>query len=316
MALATINPIDLGSDVSFLFYDKIVNSKRGDRKRILYGEIINDNVIYSELYKKIKEKYRVYDKHVRILELLVEDSYSEVDKEALQHCYDGSTVALIELKRTIIKNQSSFYQSKCAYCGIDGIDGMDHYIPKEKFPEYAVHPHNLIPACSCCNGKKSDLFLNGSEIQRRAFFNPYFDEININILNLEIEYLESTNSFSFKLNVEDENYIVHLDTLGIIHRYEKEAINIFDNLRIEIISSFEAHFDMYDNLSTYEKSFKNQLKKSRDIKLRERGINSLDFLVYDSFYKSEYCSVAFFINMFEDSNSKLKLANKGNIKMD
>lgn len=308
MALASINPVDLGNDASFLYYKNIAKSKKGNRKKILYGDVTGDTIIYSEFYKKIEGKYRIYDENVKILELLVEDNYTEVDKEALHHCYDASTKALKDLKRIIIESQSPFYQSKCAYCGIDGIDGIDHYVPKEKFPEYAVHPHNLIPACSFCNGKKSDLFLDKNN--KRSFFNPYFDEFNSNILNLKIEYLEPTNSFSFKFKVEDDNYKSHIEKLGIICRYEKEAINIFDNLRIEIISSFEAHIDVYEKLSLYEKSFKIQIEKSKDIKLKERGINSLDYLIYDSFYNSEYCNVAFFINHFGSRTAKLKLANK------
>jgi len=30
----------------------------------------------------------------------------------------------------------------------------DHYLPKESFAEFAIHPMNLLPACTVCNEKK------------------------------------------------------------------------------------------------------------------------------------------------------------------
>lgn len=310
MALETINPINCGENTSFEFYEDIVNSKRGRRKKILKGEIVEGEFVKSDLYVKMQKKYELYDECVKKLECLLEDKYTKIHKEALHHCYDSSTAPLANLKSEIIKNQKPFYQSKCAYCGIDGIDGMDHYIPKDKFPEYSVHPLNLIPACSFCNEKKSDKFLSGTQIKERIFFNPYFDNIGENVLKLDIDYCEDSNSFSFKLNVTNDSYLSHIIQLDIKRRYEEEAVNVFDNLRVEIIASFQAHFDSYDDLSSYEKSFRIQLEKSIDLKCRERGMNSIDFLVYDAFYNSAYCSISFFIQKFGDTNCKTKLFNK------
>ncbi|MDQ7860344.1 HNH endonuclease [Peribacillus frigoritolerans] len=51
-----------------------------------------------------------------------------------------------------------YYRTKCAYCGIGDTNYMDHYLPKDDFPEYSIHSYNLVPCCSYCNEKKSKLF--------------------------------------------------------------------------------------------------------------------------------------------------------------
>lgn len=312
MALDSINPIELENVDSFSYYEKIAKSKNGSRKRILYGETIQSNVTHSEICNKIKDKYQFYDENVENLELLVMDNYLKDDREALKHCYDSPTNGLRSLKEKIIQSQTSFYQCKCAYCGINGISAMDHYAPKEKFPEYAIHPYNLVPSCSFCNTKKSDLFLD-EDNNNRIFFNPYFDEVDSNILELEIVYLESSNNFSFNIKLVEDSYASHIEFLEIIPRYEKEAIIIFDTLRTDLLLSFEAHIDMYDTLLTYEMNYKKQLKKTKEAKLKLHGINSVDYLVYNSFYNSKYCSVEFFINKFGSKIAKLKLSRKDDV---
>lgn len=306
MVLDTIVPISCADKNSFFFYEKIAMRKIGDRGKLLYSNNQKDiPLIHSDLYKRVKRKYEIYDQNVNCLEVLVKEEYSDKEKEALHHCYSSSSVSLKELKTEIINAQPIFYQSKCAYCGIDSIDGMDHYVPKDKFPEYSVHPYNLVPACEHCNGKKSDLFLqpNGD----RYFFNPYFDVESSKILDMNIQYSRSNNSFSFKIELNNSSYTQHIDTLNIIKRYSDEAINIFDNLKTEVFSSFHAHSCMYKSLAVYEKNFFKQMKKSRDIKLEERGINSVDFLVYDTFIRSKYCDITFLIQNFADSLIKSEL---------
>ncbi|HDR6315494.1 TPA: hypothetical protein QCU53_002225 [Bacillus thuringiensis] len=41
----------------------------------------------------------------------------------------------------------------CPLCGSRPVDSLDHYLPKEKFPAFAISPINLIPACLGCNKK-------------------------------------------------------------------------------------------------------------------------------------------------------------------
>jgi hypothetical protein len=60
-------------------------------------------------------------------------------------------------------------------CGIGGIFPLDHNLPKETFPEFAVFSANLIPICTRCNEIKRALWKPGVG---RHFLHPYFDDIS------------------------------------------------------------------------------------------------------------------------------------------
>ena len=52
---------------------------------------------------------------------------------------------------------------------------LDHYIPREKMPEFSVHPLNLIYLCHDCNEKKGTKWLDAAG--ERIVFNAYYDSL-------------------------------------------------------------------------------------------------------------------------------------------
>lgn len=307
MVLISINPVDLSEETSFSYYENIAKSKKNNKRRLLYGTSFKNQPFEpSSLYEKVRVKYHTYDENINNLEQLVQDIYEGEEKVALQHCYTSPTAPLRKLKSKIINSQQGFYQNKCAYCGLNEKSDMDHYVPKEKFPEYSVHPLNLIPICSICNGKKSNYFI---EENKRIFFNPYSDRINETVLTLEINYNESSNSFLFTIHV-DEDFLFksHIDKLCIVSRYEEAAISVFDTLKFEVMNSFENLIDIIDDFPHLEEKIRNPLEKTREYKLKTQGINSLEFLVYDAFLKSEYFDIVFLVEKFGNDIQREKLA--------
>lgn len=64
----------------------------------------------------------------------------------------------------------------CPICGSPSIGTLDHYLPKEDFPEFSILPSNLLPACSLCNsGAKGRTFKGGAAGER--FLHPYYDKL-------------------------------------------------------------------------------------------------------------------------------------------
>jgi hypothetical protein len=43
---------------------------------------------------------------------------------------------------------------KCPYCGFGHVSTLDHFLPKARYPEFAVLPTNLVPCCGDCNHGK------------------------------------------------------------------------------------------------------------------------------------------------------------------
>ena len=62
---------------------------------------------------------------------------------------------------------------RCPLCGQREVKTLDHYLPKSKFPLYAVTPYNLIPACSDCN---KDKFNDVSICREKETIHPYYDD--------------------------------------------------------------------------------------------------------------------------------------------
>ena len=114
----------------------------------------------------------------------------------------------------------------CPACGEDGTPNtLDHYLPKNKYPEFAVTSRNLFPMCDICQGKKGSKTVNAAD--KRLFVHPYFDDFaELSVVRLVIgRPLESPNSFSIEphpdLTAEQLALISrHLEELGISSRYE------------------------------------------------------------------------------------------------
>ena len=46
--------------------------------------------------------------------------------------------------------------NKCPFCGVGRVSTLDHYLPKTKYPTYAVTPVNLVACCAECNKKRKN----------------------------------------------------------------------------------------------------------------------------------------------------------------
>ncbi|CAN5628751.1 hypothetical protein BH10PSE5_BH10PSE5_11880 [soil metagenome] len=63
---------------------------------------------------------------------------------------------------------------ECPACGDRGVpDTVDHYLPQEHYPHFAVLPHNLAPMCGTCQLAKGSKIGDGQS--PRFFLHPYFD---------------------------------------------------------------------------------------------------------------------------------------------
>lgn len=90
-------------------------------------------------------------------------------------CYSGSTQPLRDLKKAIVDAQPPRQLKYCPMCGMALPNTYDHYLPAVLFPEYAVHPQNLVPCCSSCNSIKGDNWLCAAG--ERQYLHAYSDEL-------------------------------------------------------------------------------------------------------------------------------------------
>lgn len=63
--------------------------------------------------------------------------------------------------------------TKCPLCGVGTVTVLDHHLPKSKYPDLAICPTNLIPACDFCNNAKKAKSPNTIGEQT---LHPYYDD--------------------------------------------------------------------------------------------------------------------------------------------
>jgi 5-methylcytosine-specific restriction endonuclease McrA len=66
-------------------------------------------------------------------------------------------------------------QGQCPLCGQRDVASLDHHLPKMQFPQLAVLPTNLIPACSNCNRVKLS---QTPQTSAEETLHPYYDQVN------------------------------------------------------------------------------------------------------------------------------------------
>ena len=98
---------------------------------------------------------------------------TDVQKEAMRHAFTVETQPMTALRGELLKRISV---ARCPFCGISESSTLDHYLPKEQYPEFSVFPKNLVPSCAVCNTRKRDRILDeGTNV--RMFLHPCYDVI-------------------------------------------------------------------------------------------------------------------------------------------
>ncbi|MDI5986272.1 HNH endonuclease [Halomonas sp. M4R5S39] len=144
---------------------------------------------------------------------------------------------------------------KCPFCGVGHASTLDHYLPKVKFPAYAVLPENLVPACKDCNhGKLSD----AANVAGEQCLHPYFDEDDYFFCKWIYAVVERTSPPTINYYVKPPsgwNYVkrsrveAHFRGFDISRKYSIEAASELAVLR-SIYDSFLSSLEE-DKLTEY-----------------------------------------------------------------
>lgn len=113
----------------------------------------------------------------------------------------------------------------CPACGEDGTPNtLDHYLPKQLYPEFSITACNLFPMCDICQGEKGTATVNVTN--QRLFLHPYFDQFtDVQVFSLAIgRPFEAPQTISVEphpgLGAAQHALVArHLHELGIGRRY-------------------------------------------------------------------------------------------------
>lgn len=157
--MRSIPPLSI--DAAILF-DQIASAKRPARRaqmRAVRAEIL--------------AAYQGYEDAAPEVGGLDEAPLNDLQKEVMQHAFTVETKPMTGLRGNLM---GRICVAKCPFCGIGESSTLDHYLPKEQYPEFSVFPMNLVPSCAVCNTRKGDRILD-ERTMARMFLHPYYDVV-------------------------------------------------------------------------------------------------------------------------------------------
>lgn len=226
------------SSSSIDFMQLVVSSKRNttadpNRKNRLLSLITKVDPTYSNYDSKLS---------TNTLPSLTKLSLSTSEEVDLLSLYSYQNSKLTKFRRQISTDTSSTYQATCQYCTINSVNSLDHFVPKDLFPEFSVHPNNLIPSCTECNSKKLVRWINNNQ---HFFLNLYIDLLpNNQYLFVELNVV-SLNNIDINFKVENVNKIPislytiinsHYTELDLFQRFKDKSSDVI----IELTNSIQA----------------------------------------------------------------------------
>lgn len=213
--MKNINPPDIDAEVVFR---SIIEKK-------------NNKNIFIDIEERIFSAYNSYAQNVLNMRSITPLSLEDNIKKEFINLYDNPTIWLDKIKECI--TLSLQWSNRCPYCNLEIPHSFDHFLPKNRFPEFSVLPINLIPCCDYCNRKK------WSKDPISWFINAYFDQlpqcqfirakISINkniIVNFEIDQ----SAISGISNSLKEKIINHFTNLDLNARYKLEIENTISEI--------------------------------------------------------------------------------------
>lgn len=179
----------------------------------------------------------------------------------------SSKAAIIKRVKNYYNNDfpNRLYLNSCPYCGLPGAGTTEHILPKEDYPEYAIHILNLIPCCNICNSGKGQKVRDDSG--NPEFINFYYHDIESSeFLKSDLTFdskgkpkfifrLEFCPEFDTILRQTIEN---HYGNLHLLVRYNSLADSKYAECEMTILSFASGGADIVVALSNY----KNIVEKS------------------------------------------------------
>ena len=191
------------------------------------------------LLPRIKNRYTRYSQ-IELNNRITIDNFTHDEKEALQKLYSSKTLTAKNIVESITTTHLLVQAGCCMSCGIGDPDEIDHFLPKEHFPEFSILHKNLIPICGTCNQIKGENIPG----EHKDYFHPMFDDLpNERFINCDITYLDNIPKAHFSINPLFNGSIIkkHFDNLNLAVRLEKKARQYFLQIKAIMAETNNAH---------------------------------------------------------------------------
>lgn len=183
-------------------------------------ENVGDLTLHAD---RIRTSYKSYEKIIYDVGTKISDSMFLNEKSLLIDYYSG---APSELSRLLVMRRSDPSLHECPYCGYPFIpDTLDHFIPKDEWPEYAFLADNLVPQCRGCAPTKGKHYFCETRNSVKFIHPFYSDLISKLAFQVEMTFTKPVPKFSVKFKsigylstVEKQRLELHVEQLKIRKR--------------------------------------------------------------------------------------------------
>lgn len=206
-----------------ILWVEIYLQRRKYKKYEAFYDLIQPEIIKKFILYMDSGGDPMYVTPMKLSDFTTSQDEAEVRKATLQNLYSAKINkkpydVLDEMRR---KHKLLY----CPSCGEDGVPGtLDHYLPKDVYPELSVCLVNLTPMCNRCQEEKSTNYKMGNG--GKMFFHPYFDSINECLF--KVEFSPPYNSPA-DFNVSIRETVSQADrALAVSHLYGLDWISRFN----------------------------------------------------------------------------------------
>lgn len=255
---------------------KIENKKTIEIIELLFFlDSISANLSSDEV-KLIWDSYNTFDIdsiNSSVFWWLGKDDF-KIIKEKMEVHYSNN-----QSKLKVKINESYSDQIKCPYCWIETLETsqeIEHYFPKDLYPEFAVFLKNFFYICWKCNKNKSSDF----PIERK-YANPHYDGYFYNTKLLKIRSLYSISENKFECKIEPcswwdlDRKFVEIINYHFKRFHIQEKYNNIINIKLgEVISCIKLFQNYW--IFDLEKILNDQYILSN----RDKWINSIESVIY------------------------------------
>ena len=201
-----------------------------------YKTAAHGDAILDAVETQIEGCYNDYENAVNSSSVhnLSPHGFVDPEKEHLKKLYKSDCNIVKKIRQhhsTFTSTTKRVYNNKCPYCTLSEPDTIEHILPKDKYPEFAIHLYNLIPCCSKCNRHKSEAVSDQYGLPYTINF-YYHDPEYCQFLEVDciIDY-KGSPSFKYKLTFPQGvdptlTAIItnHFNRLHLIERYNEEVL--------------------------------------------------------------------------------------------
>lgn len=208
------------------------------------------------------------------------------EKDDFLSLYSYQKIQIKHLRNEVL-TQNGYINEDCPLCECDSVSTMDHYLPKEGYPLFVVHPRNLIPCCNSCNQHKSvNVFKEG----KRVFWNCYLDNpINTRYLYCTISKKNGLLTGEFSIDTsglpEQEAFVIEntmsIKGQSVLAQYNKKVGNEIKEMVKRISGLMLKRIEFDDCVRKIkEADLPNPVMNNWKEVLKEALLNSNDFLKF------------------------------------